>query len=126
MPPVTRELWLYLLRKVSHKNTGNLKRGQGFFRFVDIQKDLSWSVGYRVEKYSKPQLTKSLRRLNEATMTETTKATHGIIVTICNYEYYQNPENYEGNNEGSTKETRRKREGHNINKNIKNERNINT
>ena len=57
MPPVTRELWLYLLRKVSHKDRGQLKRGQGFFRFSEIQKDLSWYVGYRVKTYSKPHLT---------------------------------------------------------------------
>jgi hypothetical protein len=121
MPPVTRELWFYLLRKVNHKNFGKLKRGQGFFKFSQIQKDLSWMVGYRIEKYSKPQLTKSLRRLNEGNMTETMKATHGMVITVCNYDYYQNPENYEGNDEGSTKETRRKRKGHNIYKNDKNE-----
>jgi hypothetical protein len=44
-------------------------------------------------------------------MVETAKATHGMVITVCNYDYYQNPENYEGNDEGSMKETRR---GHNI------------
>jgi hypothetical protein len=123
MPPVTRELWMYILRKVNHKDNGQLKRGQGFFRLSNVQKDLEWYVGYRVERYSKPQLTKSLRRLREGNMVETMKATHGILVTVCNYEYYQASENYEGNDEGTTKAPRRKRRGSNIDKNGKNERN---
>ena len=51
---------------------------------------------------------------------ETTKATRGIIVTVCNFDIYQDSKNYEGNNEGNTKETRRKRGGNTINKNDKN------
>jgi len=123
MPPVTRELWFYLLRRVNHKDNGKYKRGHGFFCLNDIQQDLSWHVGYRKEVYSKPQLTKSLRRLRDDNMIATTKATRGVYVTICNYGYYQDPKNYEGNDEGSTKETRRKSSGHTKNKNVKNEKN---
>ena len=120
-PPVTRELWMYLLRRVNHKEAKGYQRGQGFFNLGDIQKDLSWFIGYRREMYSKPQLTKSLRRLCDASMVETMKATRGVIITICNYSFYQDPQNYEGNNEGSTKETGRERESHTKNKNVKNE-----
>ena len=120
MPPVTRELWLYLLRKVNHKDKGKLKRGQGFFSFNNIQNDLCWYAGYRKMVYSKPQLTKSLRRLYEGKMVETTKATRGLIITVCNYDYYQTPENYEGNDEESTKEPRKKSSGRTKNKNDKN------
>ena len=122
-PPCTRELWHYLLAHVNHADNGRYKRGQGFFQFTDIQEALSWTVGYRKEVYSKPQLTKALRRLNEGThgepMTATTKATRGIVVTVLNYDLYQNPGNYEGNGEGSTKETRRDLEGRTKNKNVK-------
>jgi len=72
--------------------------------------------------YSKPQLTKALRRLCEGNMTATMKATHGIIITICNYDEYQDPKNYEGNSEGTTKEQRRKSRGNNIYKNDKNDK----
>jgi len=121
MPPVARELWMYLLRKVSHKPYKNLKRGEGFFSLADIQNDMSWYVGYRKMTYSKPQLTKSLRRLREGNMIATTKATRGVLVSICNYEYYQDPKNYEGNDEGSTKKPRRKSSGSTNNKNVKKE-----
>jgi hypothetical protein len=121
MPPVTRELWFYLLRKVNYKDNSQYKRGQGFFNLKNIQNNLEWHVGYRVERYSKPQLTKSLRRLKIANMIETMKATRGIIITVCNYDIYQNPNNYEGNDEGIIIEGRRKRQGHTKNKNTKEE-----
>lgn len=111
MPPCTRELWSYFLRKVNHKTHKSLLRGQGHFLFADIQKDLSWSIGYRAETYSKPQITKAIRRLKEAGMIETAKATRGIVITVSKYDYYQNPANYEGNDEGNETGLRRKREG---------------
>ena len=116
MPPVTREIWLYLLRKVNYCDSNKIKKGSGFFSYKQIQEDLSWWVGYRKETYSKPQIAKSLRRLHEGNMVETMKATHGVIITVCNYCFYQDPQNYEGNDEGSTKVTRRKRQGSNIQK----------
>lgn len=111
MSPVTRELWLYILRKVNHAPFKGLKRGQRHFLFSDIQNDLSWEFGYRTEKYSKPQLTKAIRRLKNASVIETTKATRGMVVTVCKYDFYQDPANYEGNTEGNKKPPRRKREG---------------
>ena len=114
MPPVTRELWFYLLRNVNFSDNGKIKRGQGFFRFEDIQNALAWYVGYRKMMYSKPQLTKSLRRLCEGNMVETAKETRGIMVTICNFDHFQDPKNYEGNGEGITKKSRRKNGGNTI------------
>lgn len=105
--PVTRELWFYLLRNVNYTDGGQFSRGQGFFRLSEIAEDLHWWVGYRKMKYSKSSLTKALRRLCEGNMTETMKATRGIIVTILNYAIYQDPTRYEGNAEGSMKVTRR-------------------
>jgi hypothetical protein len=124
-PPVTRELWHYLLRKVNHTRNDrlNINRGQGFFKLAEIQEDLKWYSGYRKNIYSKPQLTKSLRRLRESSMVATAKETRGLLITICNYDYYQYPGNYEGNDEGSAKETRRKQKGRTINKNEKNVKN---
>ena len=125
-PPVVRELWLYVLRKVAHKSQTkydvNCSRGEGFFRLDDIQEDLCWFVGYRKMKYSKPQLTKSLRRLRERNMIATTKATRGVFVKVLNYDYFQDPGNYEGNGEGNAKETRRQQSRITKNKNVKNVR----
>ena len=122
--PITRELWFYLIRKVNHRTVDKFERGSGFFNLAEIADDLHWYVGYRKMKYSKSQLTKALRRLNERNMIETTKATRGIFVTVCKYAHYQDPNNYEGNDEGTAKETRRSKGASTKNKNDKNERNI--
>ncbi len=111
LPPVVREVWFYLLRHVSHKDDEICKRGEGYFSLEKIQKDLSWKVGYRPMKYSKPQLTKSLRRLREGNMIATPKATRGVFVSIINYSFYQTPANYESNDEETAKEPRKQREG---------------
>jgi hypothetical protein len=118
MSPVCRELWLYLLRKVNHKDGRKLKRGQGFFTYQDIIEDLCWYSGYRKNTYKKYQISKALRKLNESNMTATTKATRGVIVTICNYGFYQDAKNYEGN----AKATGTQREGSTKDKNVKNEK----
>lgn len=120
-PPCTREVWFFLIRNVNHAQNGKFDRGSGFFKLEDVQNSLSWSVGYRTEKYSKPQITKALRRLREENMIATTKATRGVFVTVLNYDKYQDPSLYEGNNEGNTKETRRKHEGTHLKQEEKNE-----
>ena len=123
MPPVTREIWYYILRNVNHNEYKGIDRGCGFFQYNEIQNALCWYVGYRKEMYSKSQIAKSLRRLSESNMIETTKEIRGILVTVCKYAFYQDPKNYEGNDEETTKETRRKSGGHTINKNVKNDNN---
>jgi hypothetical protein len=120
-PPVVRELWMYLLRRVNYKDNGKYPRGTAFFNLGEIQNALSWYQGWRKRYYSKPQLTKSLRKLNERNMIETQKATRGIYVSVLNYDYYQDPNNYESNDEGNVKETRKKQNGHTKNKKGKKE-----
>jgi hypothetical protein len=98
--------------------------------------------------YSKPQITKALRKLRDEQMISrnddlrkhregngeglskarakaTAKATHGVFVSIINYDFYQCPENYESNDDGNgerlAKAMRRKLKGI-ANKNVKNER----
>jgi len=126
-PPIDRELWFYIIRKVNHADNGKYKRGSGFFSFNDIQSDLEWFVGYRREVYSKPQITKSLRRLCEGNMIATAKATRGILITVCKYDYYQDASNYESNAENTSKKERNHLGGRTKNKNdknINNEKNI--
>ena len=120
-PPCTREVWFYILRNVSHTDSGKFKRGSGFFNINDIIEALSWHVGYRKESYSKTQVAKALRRLREGLMIDTMKTTRGMMITVCNYEFYQDPKNYEGHNEGTTKASRRPSTDHTIYKNDKNE-----
>ena len=125
-PPIVRELWFYILRKVNHDTVGKFTRGTGFFNLGNIAEDLHWYSGYRKMKYSKPQITKSLRKLRGRNMVETTEAMRGMFITVCKYDFYQDPNNYGGNDGETTEEMRKKSKGHAKNKNDKNERSNNS
>jgi len=128
LSPCARETWQHLLLTAYHKDYGNLKRGQLFTSIDTIREALSWFVGYRKEGYSRRQIEGSFEAFRERGMIVTTKVTHGIVITICKYDYYQDPKNYECNNEGEKKDTtkgrRSVRQGGNINKNVKNDKNV--
>ena len=139
-PPLYMKVWIYLLSKAQHKPFKKLDRGQLFVSIPELMEACSWYVGYRKEKPSKDQIYKVLNWLRseseavhegdtKETMIETTKATHGLLVNISNYAFYQDPKNYEANaeatNEEQPKATREQRHPDNINKNVKNEKNDN-
>jgi hypothetical protein len=121
--PCIRETWSWLLRQCNHKPNGNIKRGQCMRTLSDIQDGLHWHVGYRKMTYSKSQCEHALEYLRKMLMITTAKTTRGLIITVCNYETYQNPKNYEDNSEGNKKTTRRQQQGDTINKNDKNDKN---
>lgn len=124
--------WVFLLSKANFKDANNLKRGQGFTSIQEIIDVLTYHVGYRKEVPTKKKVWGIIEWLrnpyegdNEGTtkvpMIETTKVTHGFVYTVCKYDLYQTPENYEGNSEGNdegtAKELRRERQGNNKYKN---------
>jgi hypothetical protein len=137
-PPLYLKVWIYLLTRAQHKEFRKLKRGQLFVSIPEIQDACSWYVGFRKERPTKDQIYQIidwLRKPNEAvheagtkaTMITTTKATQGLLINIDNYWFYQNPKNYESNDEANDekvmKATREQREPNNINKNVKNAEN---
>ena len=130
-PPLYFKVWHYLLRKAQYKDYKGLKRGQLWTSIPEIQEACSYYVGYRKVTPSKKEvwsvldyLRKSDERVHggngEGGMIETTKGTHGMLVTICNFNVYQDPSYYEGNAEKNAKETakpiRTESTGNNINK----------
>ena len=134
-PPIYFKLWVLLLLDARHKDGKGLKRGQLITSVPALQDRLSYRIGYRIERPSKKQIydiIKWLRNPHEevtesetnGAMIVTTKVTHGMLVTICNYDIYQDPQSYEGNTESPTivtpKVTRRSNSGNNNNKNVKN------
>lgn len=131
-PPLYFKVWNYLLLKASHKDHGNLKRGQLFTSIDEIREACSYKVGYRLKTPSRKEIYGIIDWLrsphegnNEGNMIVTTKVTHGMIVTICNFNKYQDPKFYEGNKDSDTKEQRKEQKGNNINKNgNKNDKNI--
>lgn len=124
-PPHVREIWDWLLMKAMFADGISLQRGQVLTTYEDIREGLFWYVGWRKERYSKWDCEKAMKVLTKATMITTKKTTRGLIVTILNYDYYQNPKNYESHNESHRKATRKPQTTDTIDKNvIKKERNI--
>lgn len=129
-PPLYVKVWLFLLMKAEYQDRGNLKRGQLFTSINEIAEECSYHKGFQKvtpshkEIWNVLEYLRSPERDNEGDMKGmmivTTKVTHGMLVTICNYNLYQDPSTYEGNDERDTKGIRREWQGNNIIKNIKN------
>ncbi len=102
-PPHFREIWDWLIKEANHKDrkvSGKIiKRGQLFTSYQEIRNGLRWKIGYRTERYSKWQCENAMKFLRKAVMVATAKTARGVIITILNYDIYQNPENYESRNE---------------------------
>lgn len=125
-PPHVREIWDWLLKECNHKpkiSSGRMiERGQCVRTYKDVQNGLHWMVGWRKQTYSKWDCEKAMKVLREATMITTEKTTRGMVITVLNYDYYQNPSNYESHEETDKKATRKPQSTDTINKNEKNER----
>lgn len=132
-PPHVREIWDWLLKEANHKdkeyNGFMIKRGQLFRTYDEIREGLHWMIGYRKMMYTKDHTKKAMKFLRKHQMIATKKALGGVLITILNYNYYQNPKNYESTNEShieSTNEAPMKHhESPHYNKNDKNEKNNN-
>jgi len=126
--PCARETWDYLLREANYADSKYggfyLKRGQLFRSYNDIRHDLRWKVGYRTHYFSENQMKHGMKALMKALMITVTKAPRGNIITVLNYDYYQDPQNYEGTSEKTTnqptKAPRRPQSSPSINKKNKN------
>jgi uncharacterized phage protein (TIGR02220 family) len=107
--PHIREVWDYILREANYKDNryGNfmVKRGQLFRSYKDIREALHWKIGWRKEMYSENQMKTTMRYLKKALMITTKKALGGVLITVINYDTYQNPKNYESTNENTNEST---------------------
>jgi len=120
-PPHVREIWEMFIRRASHSNYKSLSRGQLLITYDQIRDELHWMVGYRKMRYSKWNCESAMKQLRKATMITIKKTTRGMIVTVCNYDYYQNPKNYESHNCNSANTTREPQGTDTIDKNGKND-----
>jgi len=106
-PPHVREIWDWLIRNANYSDREFLERGQCLCTYRDIQEGLAWWVGWRKCTYSKWDCEKAMKWLKKEVMVTTEKTTKGMIVTVCNYELYQDPTAYEGHTIDHRKATRR-------------------
>jgi hypothetical protein len=102
-PPHVREIWDWLIMKANHaprRSSGRMiERGQVKTSYSEIMEGLSWKVGYRKMRYSKANCETAMKVLTRTAMVTTAKTTRGLIITLCNYDHYQDPKNYENRTE---------------------------
>ena len=114
------KVWIYLLLKVNHQDWGKIKRGQNRFTVEDIYNHCN----LRIENVKQKSVDNVLRWLKDTKQITKRKTTRGQIITICNYESYQNLASYENviKNKIVTKSVRNSNEPiYNNDKNDKNE-----
>lgn len=116
--PHIREIFIWLLQRANHKTNGDIQRGQCFCTYKEIQDGLAWHIGYRRQTYKRHHIQAAMRVLMKEHMVHTKRSTRGMLITICNYDIYQDPKNYES----YTKPITDPRSIHRINKNVKNEK----
>jgi hypothetical protein len=101
-PPHVREIWDLCLRKANFRDRkcGDtvIRRGQWLTSYAEIREALHWKVGWRKHMYKKWQCEETLKRLRRWEMVTTRKTTRGLVITVCNYDLYQSPANYENHN----------------------------
>ena len=102
-PPHFREIFHFLVSQAAHAKLktkyGILMRGQLFTSYVRILNGLKWYVGRRPESYKMHQIETAMKYYIKTGMITRTKTKRGMIITVCNYDYYQNPSNYENQTE---------------------------
>jgi len=128
-PPYYIKLWVWLLLKCNHadvKNNGHsYNRGEALVTLEETIENSKFTVGWRTEKITKNQAWNFYEDLRKATMITTRKTTKGMFVKVLKYNEFQDPSNYEDNNEKTTKQTHLKHNPNTINKNDKNDKNEN-
>lgn len=97
-PPHVREVYDWLVEQANHTekmSSGRMiKRGQCFRTYRDIMEGLAWFKGAQKLMYDSQTIETALKVLRRTGLITTSKTTRGMLVTICNYDIYQNPKSY--------------------------------
>lgn len=107
--PCTREVWDWLLMNAQYEDQKRgdyvVKRGQVFTRYKDIREALCWYVGFAKKTYSEDAMKTAMKTLRSHSMITSTKTRGGMLITVCNYDKYQDPKSYEATSEGPNENT---------------------
>jgi len=110
-PPLWSKLWDWMLLRAEWRTDGKLERGQFRTSIEDMREAMSWHVGYRKVTPSIKEMRKAYEGLAKGNMVGIARGIRGMLITVLNYDLYQEPKNYEGHDEGqherSTKGTQR-------------------
>lgn len=91
------KIWLHILMNVNYWDTNDFKRWENFFRYDIIALDCRCSIN---------TVNKCIKYLKVAEQIQNRKTTRGAIITVINYDKYQDLSNY-----GRTEEEQKKNKG---------------
>jgi len=113
------KVWIFILMIVNHDDDQEFKRGTNFFTMDKIYERCFLQndhIKYRT-------IDNVIRFLKLHDMITTQKTTRGMVITVCNYDYYQDLNNYKNDTKKSFGTTRKRDENDTINKNGNNGKN---
>ena len=84
-PATWLKIFIYLLIQAQHEPYKKLKRGQCYTTYAAISRDCGVKRG---------EIYRALRHAKSVNMIVTERGTRGIVVTICNYNTYQDNDHY--------------------------------
>ena len=109
-PPMFFKLWIWLLCRARRKANGKFNVGEVFTSIDEMREAMSWYIGFRKIKPTKNEIRKAYESFMKEGMATTRKTTRGLVISLSNFEKYQNPKSYEAHTESPTKNPRRTHE----------------
>lgn len=95
-PSLYFKLWIYMLISATHKKSkGKLSRGQLLVTYQDLLKVGKYYKGCCLEYPSEKQVRAAVEWFQTAGMISKKRTTRGMIISITNYDHYQDPEKYQ-------------------------------
>jgi uncharacterized phage protein (TIGR02220 family) len=95
-PPMFLKLWVWMLERAHHKNGyKGLKRGQFLTSMKELQDAMTHRVGARIVRPNSRKVRYMYERLSNCHMIDRSNVSKGMLITILNYNKYQDPKNYE-------------------------------
>lgn len=95
-PPHYLKLWIWMLSKAFWKDGEQLQRGQLHTSIEEMQEVGTYRVGGRVEgKFTAAEVRSAYGYFKETGAILVSKRTRGMVISIINFDIYQNPSNYE-------------------------------
>ena len=96
--PAAFKIWVYMLMSANYQNCKSkgkdILRGELLTSYDELREAAMHKVGYRTIKPSKDFVKRLLRYLRDESMISVRKTTVGIVITIENYETYQDTRHY--------------------------------
>ena len=104
-PPLWLKLWVWMLLQARFRDGNGLKRGQFLTTIDEMREAMTYQIGYRKKSPTRDQIRNAYENFTKTLMITTTKTTRGMIITILNYDEYQNSKNYETHSEAPDEDT---------------------